>query len=557
MDMFENQIKEVLSRTTKLKKKDIILQIPKSEFGDYSWPCFILAKKQKKNPNEIAKEISAKIKIKGITAKAVGGYINFFIDKEKFSKQIIIKILKEKNKYGSSRKDKKKKIIIDFSSPNIAKPFSIGHLRSTIIGYSLYNLFNFQGYKSLSINHLGDWGTQFGQLIVAYKKWGQEKKLKEEPIKYLLELYIKFNKKAEQDESLYDEARAEFNKLEQGDKQNTILWKKFRELSMKEFNKIYKILNIYFDSIAGESFYNNKIEKTINLLREKKITKMSEGALIIPLGKDMPPCILKKKDGASTYETRDIVAAIFRQKAYNPEKILYVVGSEQKLHFEQLSKALKIAGFPWYEKIIHVPFGLISLPEGKLSTRAGRVIFMQDVIKKGIELAKKIIQEKNPKLKNKEKIAEDIAIGAIIYNDLSNDRILNIKFDWKKALALEGNSGPYLQYSLVRANSILKKVKKQSGKIDFKNLHEKEYLLIRELSLFPEIINRSERNFKPNIIANYAYGLARKFNEFYESCPVLKAAPQEKARRIAIVNAFKQVLETCFSLLLIPIIQEM
>ncbi len=564
--MFKEKIKEGISKAIHLKKQDIILKIPKSNFGDYAFPCFILAKTKKKNPNIIAKELAKKIKIPGIQIKPTGSYINFFVDKEKFSQNIIKQILKEKEKYGSSKEGKKKKIIIDFSSPNIAKPFNIGHLRSTIIGYSLYKIFNFLGYKSIGINHLGDWGTQFGQLIVAFKKWGKESQLKKEPIKYLLNLYIKFNKEAEKNENenefLYNKAKEEFKKLEQGDKENTQLWKKFKELSMNEFNKIYKILNVKFDSFAGESFYNNQLEKTINLLRKKQVTRMSEGALIIPLGEEMPPCILKKSDGASTYHTREIASLIYRQNKYNPEKILYVVGSEQKLHFQQVFKALDIASFSWYKKGIHVPFGLISLPEGKLSTRRGRIIFMEDVINKGIALAKKIIQQKNPKLKDKDKTAEAVAIGAIIHGDLSSDRILNIRFDWQKMLNFEGNSGPYLQYSYVRANSILKKVEgkvkgKNQGKTLFKNLHEKEYLLVKELSLFQEIIKRAARNYKPNIIANYTYNLARLFNDFYECCPVMKASPKEKARRIQMVKATKQVLENCFNLLLIPIVKEM
>lgn len=552
--MFEEKIKEGISKAIGLNKKSILLKIPKPEFGDYAWPCFILAKKRKKNPNDFAQELSNKIKIPRIQVKAIHGYLNFFVDKEKFSEEIINQILREKDKYGSSKEGKKKNIIIDFSSPNIAKPFSIGHLRSTIIGYSLYKIFNFLGYKSIGINHLGDWGTQFGQLIYSYKKWGQEGKLKKESIKYLLELYIRFNKEAEKNKGLYDRGRLEFQKLEQGDKQNTILWKKFREYSLKEFNKLYKILNVKFDFYTGEAFYNNKMEKTVNLLRKKQVTKMSEGALIISLGDEMPPCILKKSDGASTYHTREITSFLYRQEKYSPEKILYVVGSEQQLHFQQVKKALNIAGFN-SNKMVHVPFGLISLPEGKLSTRKGRVIFMEDVIEKGKAIAKNIIQKKNPKLKNKEKIAQDIAIGAIIYNDLSNDRVLNIKFDWKKALSLEGNSAPYLQYSYVRANSILKKIK-IAEKPKFKDLEEKEYLLIKELSLFPEIIKRTERNLKPNILANYTYEISRKFNDFYECCPVIKAE-EEKSRRIAIVKAFKQVLEICFSLLLIPIVKKM
>lgn len=559
--MFEDKVKEALAKA--LSKKEINLEIPKQGFGDFAFPCFGLAKEQKKNPAEIAKDIVKKIKLpKEIEkAEAAGGYVNFFVDKEKFSEKVLGEIAKEKEKYGSSKEGKGKNIVIDFSSPNIAKPFGIGHLRSTIIGHSIYKIYNHLGYKSIGINHIGDWGTQFGQLIYAYKKWGGEAGLKKNPIKYLLSLYVLFNERLEKNPEIQEEARNWFKKLEMGDKEALKLWKTFSELSLNEFNKIYSTLNVKFDYIIGESFYNDRISKTVALLKSKNITEESQGALIVDLEKyNMSPCIIEKSDGASSYATRDIATAIYRNEKFRPEKILYVVGSEQKLHLQQVFKVLELAGFSWSGKCNHIPFGLIRLPEGKMSTRKGRVIFMEDVIEKGIELASNTIKEKNPNLKDKEKVAKAVAIGAIIYNDLSTDRVMDIVFDWNKILSFEGNSGPYLQYSYVRANSILKKLRKEANakaKLSFKNLDEKEYALMRELSMFGAAVKDAANNFKPSIIANYAYRIAQLFNDFYEACPVMSAHPHEKSRRIFLVKAAKQVLENCFNLLLIPVVEEM
>jgi len=556
--MFEEKIKGALAKAT--GKKEIALEISKQGFGDFAYPCFELAREMKKNPAEIAKDIVKKIKLpKEISkAEAAGGYVNFFADKEMFSEKVISEVLKEKGKYGASSEGKGKNIVIDFSSPNIAKPFHIGHLRSTVIGGSLYRIYNFLGYKSIGINHLGDWGTQFGQLIYAYKKWGSENGLKKNPIKYLLGLYIMFNEKLTEHPELQEEARKWFKKLEMGDKEALKLWKTFSELSLNEFNKIYSMLNVKFDYVTGESFYNDRIKKTVELLKSKKVTEESQDALIVNLDRyGMAPCIIEKSDGASSYATRDIAAAIYRNEKYHPEKILYVIGSEQNLHFGQVFRVLDLAGFTWYSKCVHVPFGMIRLPEGKMSTRKGNVVFMEDVIEKGIELASNTIKEKNPDLKDKDKVAKAVAIGAIIYNDLSTDRILDIVFDWGKALSFEGNSGPYIQYSYVRANSILKKIKQEKGKANFKNLDEKEYALIKELSFFQKEVKEAAENYKPSIIANYAYKIARLFNDFYEACPVLSAEPKAKFRRILLVRAAKQVLENCFNLLLIPVVEEM
>lgn len=560
--MFDEKIKEAISKETGLAKKDIVLEIPRAEFGDFAFPCFALSKVQKESPIDIAKDLAAKMRneLKNIDVKPNGPYVNFIIDKELLAREIIEKILKEKGNYGSSDEGKGKKIVFDLSSPNIAKPFSIGHLRSTIIGFSLYRIFNFLGYKSIGINYLGDWGTQFGQLIYAYKKWGDSQKLKKKGIHHLLDLYVTFNKDAENSPELHEKAREWFKKLEKGDKEAVKLWKEFREISLKEFNALYKTLNIKFDFTTGESYYNKNLEKTLELLKNKNIVRRSQNALVVHLPQQEVPCMLKKSDGASTYELRDIAAAIDRQTKFKPEKLLYIVGSEQKLHFEQISTVLSLAGFPWHKNLVHVPFGLISLPEGKLSTRLGRVIFMEDVINKGIALAKGIIEEKNPQLKDKEKIAKAIAIGSIIYGDLSNDRILDIKFDWDKVLSFEGNSAPYLQYSYVRANSIIKKLSKETKskiKPTFKNIHNKEYLLSRELSLFPKVVKQASVHYKPNIIANYCYSLSQLFNDFYESCPVMNAEEGIKERRVMLVKATKQVLENCLNLLLIPIVQEM
>ena len=559
----EENIKEALIKVAGVKSKEIVIEIPKQNLGDYAFPCFQLSSEQKKNPAIIAKEIVEKLskKLPKEIGKieASGGYVNFFLNKEIFAKQVLEEIDEKKEKYGMSEEGKGKSVVIDFSSPNIAKPFNIGHLRSTILGFSLYRIFNFLDYKSIGVNHVGDWGTQFGQLIYAYNKWGSETSLKKEPIKHLLELYVRFNQELENKPELQEQAREEFKKLENNDKKAVELWKNFRELSLKDFNKIYELLGVKFDYITGESFYNDKMARTVELLKAKKLTEMSQGALVVNLEKyKMPPCILKKSDEASTYATRDLTAALYRQDTFKPAKILYVVGSEQRLHFKQVFKVLELAGFDFAKNCVHVPFGLIRLHEGKLSTRAGRVVFMEDVLEKGFVLAKKIIEKKNPKLSNKEKVARAVAIGAIIYSDISNDRVLDIKFDWNKALSFEGNSGPYLQYAYVRASSILKKIgKEQGGKINFNKIDDKEFILLKEISRLNNTIKQASLNFKPNIIANYVYNLSQTFNDFYENCPVINAEQGVKARRIALVRATKQVVENCLGLLCIPIVDTM
>ncbi len=566
---FELKIKQLLKKEVKLEK--IILETPLNpELGDFSFPCFQLSEKlpkvstaveRQKNPSEIAQELEKKIPSANFInkIKANGPYLNFFIDYKLCAPEILTKIYKEKENYGKLKIGQNKKIVLDYSAPNIAKPLSIGHLRSTIIGQALYNIFNFLGYKSIGVNHLGDWGTQFGKLIYAYKKWGNEAELKKSPIKYLLSLYIKFHEEAEKDEALDDQAREEFKKLENKNPQVTKLWKKFSKLSLKEFNKVYKILNINIDYNTGESFYNNKLEKAIQKVKEKIATKKSQGALIVDLEKyKMPPVLLKKSNGTSTYHTRDLATAFYRLKKFKPKKLLYVVGSEQKLHFEQLFKVLDLMGLN-NDKFIHVDFGLFKFPEGKMSTREGKIIFLEDVINKSIKLATKIINEKNPDLENKADIAKKVGVGSLIFGDLKNDRTKNIEFNWDRILSFDGETGAYLQYTYARSCSIIKKAKiKISPKINFNVIKEKEELkLIKRLNSFSDALIKVSETYQPYHLAQYLIELAKEYNEFYNNCKVINKDKEIMKMRLLLVSSVKQVLANGLKLLGIEVVEEM
>lgn len=537
---FEKEIKKKLSKF--LKTIPELTIPPKQEMGDYALPCFTLTKELKKNPAEIAKDLAEKIKPGKLITKAVaiGSYVNFFVNKSILAENTLKKILKEEDSYGRKKKNKKK-IVLDFSSPNIAKPFGVGHLRSTVIGSSLYKIYESQGYKCIGINHLGDWGTQFGKLIVAYKKWGNPKDLGKDPIKHLLKIYIKFHEEAEKKPELETEARLWFNRLENKDKEATKLWKQFKELSLKEFNRLYKRLNIKFDSYAGEAFYNDKLNLTIKLLEQKKLLEEDQGAKVVKF-EDMIPAILQKSDESSIYMTRDLAAFIYRAKTYKPEKILYVVGSEQSLHFKQLFRIAQMLGYK--TEAIHVLFGLFLTPEGKMSTRKGSSVNLDDVINEVVKLAEKTINEKNPELKNKKKIAEDVGIGSIIFWDLSHDRIKDVLFDKQKVLDFEGETGPYVQYTHARACSILRKSKRQ-GKTDYTQLKTpQEEKLTTLLSEYPRILEESAEHYKPSILARYLIDLSQTFNEFYHACNCLKEKnPGLRSARIQLVGATAQVLK--------------
>ena len=561
---FKHEIVRLLAKEVSLGQEEISALIavpPDHKLGDYAFPCFRLGK----NPKEEAEKLKKKLKLpKSFSKVEVSGpYLNFFVNNHFLTEETLTKIYAEKKNYGRNNLGKGKVIVIDFSSPNIAKPFGIGHLRSTVIGSCLYKVHHFLGYKLIGVNHLGDLGTQFGKLIVAFNKWGKEKELEKEPIKYLLKLYVKFHEEAEKDETLNEEARAAFKSLEDGDKKNLALWESFKELSLEEFKRIYELLEVDFDSYHGESFYNNLLDKTIKEIQKKIKTEISDGALIINLEKyKLPPLILRKSDQATTYGTRDLAAALYRLKEYQPEKLLYVVGSEQKMYFQQLFIVLEMLGYK-KERFEHLDFGLFRFPEGKMSTRKGKVIFLEEVLDQAINLAEKIIEEKNPTLKDKKEIAKEVGVGAIIFGDLSNDRIRNVDFSWERMLSFDGETAPYLQYTHARACSILRKAKKEQGlsissKIKFEQLQlAEEKAVVKLLYEFPEAVIKVAESYKPHHLAQYLISLAQAFNEFYHKCAVISEREEQMKARLLLVDSCRQVLENGLNLLGIKAPEEM
>jgi arginyl-tRNA synthetase len=553
---FQSELIELLASTTSLDKDDVanlLATPPDPKLGDFAFPCFKLGK----NAKEEAQKLQEKIILPNFIEKTqvAGPYLNFYFNQQVLAKLVLTDINREQERYGANTIGKGKTIVIDYSAPNIAKPFSIGHLRSTIIGQCLYNVHKTLGYKVVGVNHLGDWGTQFGKLIVAFQKWGNAQELKKDPIKYLLSLYVKFHKEAEVDGGLVDDARIAFKKLEEGDEKFTALWNEFKDLSLVEFKRIYELLGIHFDSWNGEAFYINKTSQIVTKLQEKNLLKKSEGALIIDLEEyKMPPILVVKSNGATTYHTRDLTTAQFRIQEYSPFKILYVVGSEQKLHFRQLFKALELLGVD-KDLCEHVDFGLFRFPEGKMSTRKGNVIFLEDVLTKATNLALVAINEKNPDLKNKEQVAQDVGIGAIIFSDLTSDRVRNIEFNWERMLSFEGDTGPYLQYTHARACSILRKASKKKGikveqMVDYSLLlSPEEGALLKTLAQFPDILAKVVKDYKPHHIANFAIILSQQFNEFYHAHQVIDDNEQIMKARILLVFCTKQVLGNALLLL--------
>ncbi|MBS3089598.1 arginine--tRNA ligase [Candidatus Pacearchaeota archaeon] len=556
----KEKIADLMHKKTGLPKEQILslIEIPKdSSLGDYAFPCFSLSILLKKNPVEIAKEISSDISSPDFeNIQAVGPYLNFFLDRKHLASSVIQKILKERSKYGSSTLGKGKTIVIDLSAPNIAKPFGIGHLRSTIIGNAISNLAKSLGYKTIKINYLGDWGTQFGMLIAGYKKWGKEQELKKNPIKHLQDIYVKANV----DESMEQEARDWFRKLEAGDKDALKFWKKFRDLSLKEFNKIYSLLNIKFDVLSGESLYNKKMDATINLLKSKKLIKKDKGAEVVDLNLyGIGVCLIRKSDGATLYATRDITAAIDRYNSYKFDKMIYEVGSEQSLHFKQFFKVLELAGFKWANNCVHVAHGLYLDRDGKkFATRKGKTISMSEILDETIELARREIENRYQDLSKKEieSRAKSIALSAILYGDLKNYRMNDIIFDIERFLSFEGDTGPYLLYTFARARNILRKAKyKPSSKIEFSDLSDLEKRIVFALSQFPSVVENSYMQYSPNLIANYSFQLAQLFNEFYHKEKVIGA--ENEHFRLSLVDSFSQVLKNALSLLNISVIERM
>lgn len=548
---FKEQIALLISNVTDLEKDEILnlIEIPNSDMGDFAFPCFKLAKTMKKAPNIIASELAEKIEKKEFidNIQVVNAYINFYVSKSIYVEKVLTNVLNEKDNFGNSNMGKDKTVIIDYSSPNIAKPFHIGHLRSTVIGNSLYKIYKKLGYNVVGINHLGDWGTQFGKLIVAYKKWGNKELVEKDDIKELSKIYVKFHEESEKDKSLEDEARLWLVKMQEGDKEALDLWKWFCDISMKEFERVYKMLNISFDSYAGESFYNDKMQPVVDELFEKDILVESEGAKIVDLEPyNMPPCLILRSDGGTLYPTRDIAAAFYRKKEYNFEKCLYITALDQNLHFAQWFKVIELMGYDWAKDLVHIPFGLVSLNDGKLSTRKGHVVLMEDILNHAIEKTKNIIEEKNPNLENKEKIAKDVGIGAVIFNDLFNSRVKNVVFDLERMLNFQGETGPYVQYTHARACSILEKEEFNEDllkNIDYNLICDKySFELVKTLSQYPDKIVDASNKYEPFIITRHLVNVCQAFNKFYDENNIKNSETDLKNARLTLVYATKTII---------------
>ena len=548
---FKQKVVDLVSEQVDLPKEKIsmLIERPKNpKMGDYAFPAFALAKIEHKNPALIAKDIAEKISDDNFTSiQAVGPYVNFAIDHAKLVNATLNNVLTEKEHFGDQKLGEGN-VPIDMSSPNIAKPMSMGHLRSTVIGNSIAKTLEKVGYTPIKINYLGDYGTQFGKLITAYRLWGNEEDVKKDPITNLFHCYVKFHEEAEKDPKLEDEGRAAFKKLENGDEEEIKLWKWFREVSLQEFNRIYKELGVTFDSYNGEAFFNDKMQPVVDELREKGLLEESRGAQVVNLGEDENPALILKSDGSSLYMTRDLAAALYRKKEYDFVMSLYVAGGEQTGHFKQLKQVLKKMGYDWSDNIHHIPFGLITQGGKKLSTRKGNVVFLDQVLKDAVSLAEQQIEEKNPNLSNKKQVAHDVGVGAVVFHDLKNDRMDNFDFDLEEVVRFEGDTGPYVQYTNARAQSILRKANKEISMDNLSLNDDWSFAVAKALADFPAIVEKASEKFEPSIIAKYALDLSKKFNKYYANVRILDEDDQLNAR-LALVQATSIVLTEALRLL--------
>ena len=529
-----------------------LLEQPKSsDLGDIAFPAFSLAKVERKAPQAIAADIAEKIDQSAFEkVVATGPYVNFFLDKSKISDQVIKSVIEAGADYGQQDEGHGQNITIDLSSPNIAKPFSVGHLRSTVIGDALSNIFRKMGYNTIKINHLGDWGKQFGLLMVAYKKWGSKEAVEANPIDELLKLYVRINAEIENDPELDEEGRKWFKKLEDGDPEATELWQWFRDESLVEFNRIYKLLGVEFDSLNGEAFYNDKMDEAVQILEEKGLLKESKGASIVELDDvNLPPAMIKKSDGATLYITRDIATAIYRARTYNFVKNIYAVGQEQSNHFRQLKAVLKKMGFDWSDDMVHVDFGLVTKNRQKLSTRKGNIILLEPTLQEAISRAKAQIEEKNPDLENKEEVAHAVGVGAVKFYDLKTDRRNGYDFDLEAMVSFEGETGPYVQYAYARIQSILRKANFTPSTDATYSLSDPEsWEIIKLLQDFSRVVKRAAENYDPSLIAKYAINLAQAFNKYYAHTRILDESP-ERESRLALSYSTAVVLKEALRLL--------
>ncbi|MCM3719313.1 arginine--tRNA ligase [Fictibacillus phosphorivorans] len=547
---FSAYLKSQIGEDLSLEQIELFIEKPKQlQQGDLAFPCFQLGKIFKTSPVEIAKRLSVGDGLPQLFYKieATGAYVNVFIDKEVQGLKLLKTILKEKENYGSHSFGDGKTIVFDLSSPNIAKPFSMGHLRSTVIGSSLASISKKCGYETVKINYIGDWGTQFGKLIYAYLRWGVEEKVKENPIPELTKLYVRFHEEAEKDPAINDEGRKWFKKLEDGDPEATNLWIWFKEVSLKAFQKIYELLGIQFDSYNGEAFFNGKMDASVKELMEKGLLELSDGAQIVNVGEDMPPCLIKKTDGATLYATRDITAAIYRKNTYDFDQAFYVVGHEQSLHFEQVKRVLRKMDYTWADHMHHVPFGLILQNGKKMSTRKGRTVLLDTVLLDAIQLAENNIREKNPSLSEVEEVARQVGVGAVIFHDLKNEKGNDVEFSLEQMLKFEGDTGPYVQYTSARIQTLLNKGHYNGKLPDKLSIAEEGWELISVLNEFPSIVQQSFFRKEPSIISKYVLKLSHKFNHYYGSVKILNS--DQTGERLALCASIQIVLKEGLQLL--------
>ena len=562
---FKKEIAEIIAKNLEGLTEDEIksmIEIPQDQsMGDYAFPCFRLAKTMRKAPNLIAAELAEKLQGEQLFSEVspVNAYVNMFVSREEMMKSTVSEVLEEKENFGRSDIGGNKKVIVEFSSPNIAKPFHIGHIRSTVIGNSLSKIYDALGYDVFKINHLGDYGTQFGKMICAYRRWGNREDVINSPIKTLLGYYTKFHVEVEEHPELEDEARAIFTKLEQGSKEEVELWQWFREESLKEFQRVYDMLGIEFDSYNGESFYSDKMPRFEKELSDKGLLQESKGAQVVDLEEyKLGTALIKKSDGSSLYITRDIAAAVYRKENYDFYKNIYVVATQQNLHFQQLFKIIELMGYDWANQCVHVPFGMVRLEEGTMSTRHGRVVFLEDVLNGAIEKTREIIEEKNPNIENLEEITSQVGIGAVVFNELSNNRIKDYTFKWDQILNFDGETGPYVQYTHARCASLLRKAgedivaKAQDPKnVDFALLSKSDsaYELTKLIYAFPGVVEQAGEKYEPSIITRHIIDIAQCFNKFYHDEHIIVDDEVEKISKIALVIATKRVIATGIGLL--------
>ena len=554
-----------LTDSASLSSSDIVGMFeypPDPKMGDLAFPCFKLAKTLRQAPPKIAASLAEGLSIEGISrVEVAGGYLNLFTDKSGMAETTVNTILAKKESYGANDEGVGKTVVLDYSSPNVAKPFHIGHLGTTVIGHSLKKLHAFCGYDCVGINHLGDWGTQFGKMIVAYKRWGDRATVEAGECDALVDLYVKFHKEAEKDPSLNDEARAVFTAMEHGEPEYMELWKWIIDISLREYEKTYKQLGITFDSYAGESFYTDKMPAVVDELKASNIMVIDDGASIVDLSEyNMPPCLILKRDGSTLYPARDIAAALYRKKTYNFDKCIYVTSSGQSLHFAQWFKVLELMGYEWAkDQLVHVPYGTVSIDGGKLSTRSGNVVLLRDLFNQAIEKVAAIMEEKNPNLEGKEQIAESVGVGAIIFYYLSSGRIRDINFIMEDALSFEGNTGPYAQYTYARSCSIVSKAQAAGMtdidapvKLDGIALSEEENALVKTLALFPDKVVQALHESEPSVITRYILDVCADFNRFYHDVQILSCEDEAlRSFRVKLTLAVKYVLGTAFDLICI------